>query len=74
MTGELKAKCPGCRGTTFDAGGVAEPKPQDKLRCTSCGRETLYRDLIGKLGKEAVDVALQGLRRTLKGSKGFKLR
>lgn len=51
--GKFTAKCPACGTTSFKSNG--EPYGSlSKFHCAKCGEQSLYKDLIHQIGRNAV--------------------
>ena len=66
--GDIVAHCPGCGAAEFDALPHEALRKDSVLRCSGCGRETAYVDLLEQIGQRAMDRANEAWTR-LKGEK-----
>lgn len=68
---KFKAKCPGCRNTTFEpaATGGREPRDDDVLTCTKCGRKVRYRELTAQVERYGEKIVGERLGKILGGLK-----
>ena len=66
--GGLQATCSGCGGAEFEAMPGNELRTESKLTCTSCGRISIYHDLLEQIGERAMKQANESLAKLKGGS------
>ena len=59
--GEIRARCAGCGGVEFDEVADDALRSGTELRCTNCGRQTLYGELLEQIGEQAMKQASDAL-------------
>ena len=52
--GDIIAKCPGCAGTDFKVPAEEHSGPRMNYLCAGCGSASMYSQLIGQIGREAL--------------------
>ena len=66
--GDIRGRCEGCGGTQFDEVAADALRSDTELRCTKCGRKTLYGELLEQIGEQAMKQASDSLAK-LRGKK-----
>jgi len=66
--GEIRARCESCGGKEFEDVAPDALRVGTQLKCTKCGRRTLYGDLLEQIGERAMKQASDSLAK-LRGKK-----
>jgi hypothetical protein len=65
---DVTARCAGCGGTDFKQLDAGAPRLSTRMMCTTCKKESLYRDLLYSIGEEAMRRANEALAKLKKNS------
>jgi tRNA(Ile2) C34 agmatinyltransferase TiaS len=52
--GDIVAKCPECGGTQFKVPPMEHSGPRMNYHCAKCGSASMYAELMGQIGREAL--------------------
>jgi hypothetical protein len=66
---DIAARCRKCRGTDFQPLEAGEVRLTSVLACTACGHRATYRELLERIGEEAIKRANDAIARLKRRSK-----
>jgi hypothetical protein len=69
---DVSARCAGCGGTDFKQQQGGALRLATVMRCTACGRDSTYRELLDAIGEEAMRRANEALAKLKKNGGGRK--